>query len=142
MPEYDLKHRDFSLQGDEAEPKTFTVGKDEFVAPPVIPPVLLGDLAAASQGFGDLKGDVPAQLEKVASIFDLLLTPETAPRFRERLLSRTEPIDLNRQALPIMHWLMEVYGLRPTEPSSSSGSGVNGGGPGSTDGAPNTESTL
>lgn len=150
MPEYDMKFKDFSLgdpgaEGNElglGDPITFAVGKDQFAALPVVAPILLSELVASSHGFAELKGDVPAQLERVAKLFDLLLTDETAPRFRERILSRKEPLDLNRQVLPIMHWLMECYGMRPTEPSSSSTPGVNDGGPGSTDGAPNAASAL
>lgn len=49
------------------------------------------------------------------------------------------PIDLTRQAIPALYWLLERYGLRPTEQSSplpsDSGTGD------STDGAPETAPT-
>lgn len=146
MPEYDMKFKDFSLGDPDAPgnelglgvPIEFKVGKDVFRAPAVVAPILLGRITAAAQGFSEPDGDMGKKLEYAAEIFDQLLTPETAPRFRERLLSATEPIDLNRQAVPILYWLMEVYGMRPTQPSLSSMDGVSDGGPGSTDGVPNT----
>jgi len=144
MPELDLQMKDFSLPPEDAKPKEFKIGADVFIAPPVIPAVVLAELAGMAGSLAETQqgGDLMAVLEKVASLFDGLLTEETAPRFRARLLGRTEPIDLHRQAIPILQWLMEVYGLRPTEPSSSSASGLDGGGGGSTDPVLSGESIL
>jgi hypothetical protein len=144
MPELDLQMKDFSLPPEDAKPKPFTIGADTFFAPPVIPPVVLAELAGMASSLSEVQkgGDLMAVLEKVATLFDGLLTEETAPRFRERLLGRTDPIDLHRQAIPILQWLMEVYGLRPTQPSSSSANGLDGGGGGSTDPAQSGESIL
>jgi hypothetical protein len=33
------------------------------------------------------------------------------------------PLDLKNQVIPIMHWILERYGLRPTQPPSSSSPG-------------------
>ena len=58
------------------------------------------------------------------------------------------PIDLMKQAIPAMYYLMECYGLRPTKPSSDSPAGSTDGqtstpsaGISSTAGASPTEST-
>lgn len=50
-----------------------------------------------------------------------------------------QPLDLQRQALPALFYLMECYGLRPTQQSSLSPSGSKTGA--LTDGAPLAEST-
>ena len=50
-----------------------------------------------------------------------------------------QPIDLTRQVLPIFYWLLEKYGLRPTQQSSPSPSDSGTGA--LTDGAPETAPT-
>lgn len=54
--------------------------------------------------------------------FKVVLMPESAVRMEAKLSDRLYPLDLE-QANDIMQWLMEVYGLRPTQPSSGSSAG-------------------
>lgn len=150
MAEYDLDFKDFSLSEQEMKPKRFKIGADIFEAPPLLAPVVMAELTGLAAKFGGLAGteqETPATpealmevVEAFGDVFEKLLTAETGPRFKQRLLSKDEPIDLMRQAVPALKWLIEVYGLRPIGPSSSSSDGSDGGGPGSTDGAPNGES--
>lgn len=153
MAEYDLDFKDFSLSEQEMKPKRFKIGADMFEAPPLLAPVVMAELTGLAAKFGGLAGsegeDIPTTpealmevIEAFGEVFEQILTQETGPRFKQRLLSKDEPIDLMRQAVPALKWLIEVYGLRPTEPSSSSSDGSDGGGPGSTGGAPNGESGL
>lgn len=139
----DFTFRDFSLSPDKAKPKRFVVDNDEFFLPAVIAPIMLGELIESAKGMGGFsignKAEVEAALERIAAMTDLLLTEETAPRFRERLFSRTEPMDLNEQVLPIVRWIIEVYSVRPTEASSDSTNGSGGAGGISTDIALNGE---
>lgn len=146
MPEQlDLSFKDFSLKGQAAQPKHFKIDGDEFFAPAVIPADVLGILVEAGTSLSEIKGTPKQQLDaliaKIADVMDLLLTPETAPRFKERLYSRTEPMDLYTQAIPAMQWLVEVYSQRPTQPPSSSASGPEDGGGGLTAIAPSEGST-
>lgn len=144
MAEYDLKFRDFTLADTSDKPITFRIGADEYSAPPVIPPLQLAALAeVAGKLNGDGDGRVPVKelVTAIGDVFAELLHEEAGQRFRERLLSRDKPIDLMKQAVPCLLWLMEVYGMRPTEPSSSSTGGLNDGGPGSTDGVSSGVST-
>lgn len=138
--------RDFSLSAEESEPKGFTVGADTFEGPPVIAPILWGDLMEAARNLEGFRmgspEEVKAALERVAKFTDILLTPDSAPRFRERLFSTTEPLDLVKQVIPILQWLMEVYALRPTEASNDSTTGSSDAGGISTDTAHTEESTL
>lgn len=112
---------------------------------------VIGDLG----GVGDLMaGSVdPNQVEGVLSaltvVFRALMPGESGRRFVERLNSQgrsagddverrdgsigrlaeddPEPLDLMRQVLPALMWLLEVYGLRPTTPSSTSAATSNDG---------------
>lgn len=115
LREYSRPVRDFSISD---EPLPFKLGQDIFEAVPVVPPVLLDELTAALAQMGAEGRTNIELLNDFAAIFDVLLTEGTALRFRERLMSRTEPIDLNRQLVPIIQWLLEEYGMRPMEPSS------------------------
>ena len=117
--------KDFTLA---AQPKRFRIGDDQFQAPAIMSPkalVKLGKLHAAmvESGAGETR-DIEAMLTRVGEMFRLFLPGPSGERFDERLQSETEPIDLQRQAIPIMYWLMEQYGMRPTQPSSPSPNGL------------------
>lgn len=140
------RRRDFTLTD---EPVVAVIGGDEYTAPPSIAPIILGELSEVAAGISVPTSDQGAKkmgetLNRIADVFDLLLDDEPAKRFRQRLLARKNALDLTKQVIPIMHWLLECYGLRPTGPSSPSanGSGDGNGGTFSTDGAQPETSTL
>ena len=55
--------------------------------------------------------------------FNLVCVPESAKRLIDKMTNdKMDPID-KEQAVEIMNWLLEVYGMRPTQPSSDSSSG-------------------
>lgn len=138
--------RDFSLPMD---PVRFRIDPDTFDAPALLAPMALKNAAAMHAQLGDL-GDLSSDMERtlrlVADIFAVFLPGTPGVRFRARLLTegrdadpnadppRLEadppPIDLTRQALPVLYWLLEQYGMRPTGPSSPS---LNGSTDGQTD---------
>jgi hypothetical protein len=141
--------RDFTIP---MEPKRFRIDEDVFQAPAIISPIALKKLSALHASLGDvgaLTNDLDRTLDIVGDLFGLLLPGPSGGRFKERLLSEEEPIDLQRQALPALYWLLEEYGMRPTQPSSASPSGSTdgpmdtpSGGTSSTDGAsPETSTT-
>jgi hypothetical protein len=125
------------------EPIELGLGGDEFTAPPVIPPAVLGDMVDAGERISEIqkvknlsqKDQLAQVMEVVDNIFGLVLVPESAALFHERLYSRTNPFDLMREVLPALEWLVEEYTSRPTEPSPTSGTGSGGGGSSSTSGA-------
>ena len=147
--------RDFSLP---MEPKPFRIAPDDFEAPALLAPMVLKKLAGLhGQLLGDL-ADIEQTLNLVSDMYAMLLPGASGRLFRARLLTegreadldadppRPEadppPIDLTRQALPVLHWLLEEYGVRPTVPSSPSPNGSTDGqtdtpndGTSSTDGA-------
>jgi hypothetical protein len=53
---------------------------------------------------------------------ELALMPDSWERFAARLSDKTRPID-DDQMSDVVLWLLEQYGLRPTEPSSPSSDG-------------------
>jgi hypothetical protein len=134
--------RDFTLP---MEPKRFRIDEDLFQAPAIISPIALKKLAALHAELGDgtaIATDIDRSLDLIGDMFAILLPGPSGVRFKERLLSETEPIDLTRQALPALYWLLEEYGMRPTGPSSPSPAGSTdgqtdtpNGGTSSTDGA-------
>lgn len=147
MPDQlDLSFKDFSLTGQAAKPKTFKIDADMFEAPAVIPGEVLGLLTEVGASMADVKGSPKQQMDqllaKIADVMALLLPEDDAARFRDRLYSRTAPMDVHKQALPAMQWLIEAYGQRPTKPSSSSANGPEDDGGGLMATAPNEESVL
>lgn len=145
--------RDFSLP---MEPKPFRLDPDDFTAPAILPPMVLKRLAGMHSELGDVStigvDNLEQILTKVGDMFAMLLPGAPGERFRARLLTEggaedPPPIDLVRQALPVLYWLLEEYGMRPTGPSSPSPSGSTdattdtpNGGTSSTDGASPTTS--
>lgn len=135
--------RDFFV---DETPKRFRVHRDGdvFEAPPVLGPVQILELVALSKNVSAMAatGDPSAAVKAIQDVFDEILTEDSAAKFAALLVSRDRPIDLQRQIVPILLWLLEEYGMRPTAPSSdSSNISTADGGTSSTDGAPPSEST-
>jgi hypothetical protein len=122
-----IEIKDFSFS---LEPKRFRINSDVFEACPALPLNMASTLAR----FKDLTA-VDAD-EKLLEFFDAILLDGSAMRFRERASSKTEPIPMTA-LMPIINWLLEEYGLRPTVPSvpsSDTSESADGSTP-STDGA-------
>jgi len=135
------------------EPIEVPIGGDEFVAYPLLAPTVVGAILDRQQTFSDLLAEVKSGtaemhtamtkvIDTLAEVFDLMLEPDSAQRFRDRLYSKTAPLDLYREVIPAMQALVEEYTDRPTQPSSSSSTGPATTGGVSTDGAPPTASSL
>jgi hypothetical protein len=60
--------------------------------------------------------------ESFEEFFSVVMQPDSATRMAAKLHDRANPLDPD-QANEIMEWLMEVYGLRPSQPSSDSSAG-------------------
>ena len=116
---------DFSIPD---EPKRFRVAPDVFEAPAVIPAKTLRRFAAMAEGLATAGEDFDSLIDSIAEAMKAILPGEPGEKFALRLLSdgapgSPAPIDLKRQVVPILHWLLEQYGLRPTQPSSASADG-------------------
>lgn len=91
---------------------------------------------------GDEHASAQARLDVIKKLFHLVLLPESAERLVARLSDTTNPIGPDR-FMKILTYLMELYGLRPTEPDSdfSTGSDVRETGTSSTESVSVTAST-
>lgn len=121
--------RDFSHS---LEPKRFRINDDVFEACPELPLGMIQDLAKFMTSREELatKG-----MDVLNQLFDALLFDESAARWRARTTNKEKPIGVSH-AIEIIPWLLEEYGLRPTQPSSPSQTGSDDGktGTSSTDG--------
>lgn len=115
----EVHFKDFTKQ---AKRVVFQIDGDQFEARSVLPVPVMQELIRVSKG---LKTDDLGEetLLKVLSIFDLILLKPSADLFRSRVDSVDNPVDLT-QVMDTMVWLMEIYGQRPTPPSSESLSGL------------------
>lgn len=98
----------------DPSPKKFRIAPDIFTAAPDLPQTAY-DLAISYQNISDTN----ARTEKVLAFFDAVLTDESAALLRERFASKVNTIGLNL-LVQVLTWLLEQYGLRPTQPSSPS----------------------
>jgi hypothetical protein len=146
------------------EPIPFTIAPDTFVAPPIVGGFMLRKLAGLHAELGPVMALIGTEADGVgqmmglmADMFRAMIPGPGGKRFAERLLSDGNPgdpeadppvppsppiIGLMDEALPVMYYLLERYGLRPTVPSSPSPAGLTdgqtdtpNGGTSSTDGA-------
>ncbi|MDK1473611.1 hypothetical protein QNO07_09285 [Streptomyces sp. 549] len=97
----------------------FRVDSDVFDAVPDIPAQTLLDFAMEMEHAGDSPDQAIRAMVKVV---DILLTQESAALFKARMSNPDNPISA-QQLKDIMPWLLEQYGMRPTEPSSDSPTG-------------------
>jgi hypothetical protein len=113
----------------------FRIDDDVFEAAKALPGKTLARFAAR---FADIeKTPVDKQLDAFADALGMVLLPESNALFQKRLDDLENPIELE-QASDVIQWLLECYGLRPTEPSSDSSTGPSspGSGTSSMDAAP------
>ena len=66
--------------------------------------------------------DIAKKPETFTQMIDLVLRDESANRFKARMEDKDSPITM-KQIMDVLPWLMEKYGLRPSEPSSTSSPG-------------------
>lgn len=129
------RFKDFS---GSPEPVVFRLAPDDFECLPEIPLDAMGLMATL--GGSLTEGDPKEQLGRVYDFFDMIMVPASAHLFRKRgKISTPEepnphPVGL-RAITEILPWLMEQYGLRPTQPSDVSLTGSSPGDTSSTVGA-------
>lgn len=131
-----VRFKDFSPS---PEPITFRFAPDDFECVSVIPLDGLVQLAAIGRQINENTG--PEQMKIVYEFFDLICLPDSAAKLRERCAQGSaNPIGLTL-ITDVLPWLMEQYGLRPTQPSDESSDGSTPDDTSSTDGASLTVST-
>lgn len=98
----------------------FRIDDDTFEAATAIPGDMLTEFATRYADIGS--APVEQQLAVMKDALSLVLLPESHAQFTKRLSDLEHPIELE-QTVEVVQWLMEVYGNRPTQPSSPSASG-------------------
>lgn len=131
------------VDDDEVEIKDFTIKKkrvkfkiddDIFEASRILGIPMMQDLVKVTKGLGNMSES--QDYSAITKIFEELLVEGSAERFNERLMKKgDEGIDVREQLLPILHYILEKFGVRPTQPSSDSSAGS----PSETDGTPSTD---
>lgn len=100
---------------------TFTIDDELFEAAPVLPGDIYAEFVTRYNGTVDTK-TYQQQHDLLKSAIGLALIPESYDRFAARLQDKTNPIDADQMS-DVIIWLLEAYGLRPTEPSQPSSDG-------------------
>lgn len=134
-----VKYKDFSLS---PEPVIMRIAPDEFRCYPEIPLDVMIEVAemAASQATG------VERIHQLRELLEGVMEPEAYAVFQARMRKGTQeepnlnPIGM-RHIREILPWIMEVYGLGPTQESDSSVDGSDSEDDSSTDGVSPTEST-
>ena len=114
------------------EPISFKVGDQVYVARDDILLQHLGRLSEVSEGLGE-GGD--KTVNRMLAIFEKLLEAESFERFKGAVTGESGSVIGIIRIQKIVPWLLEQYGLRPTEASSGSSSTLSESGANSTDGA-------
>jgi hypothetical protein len=100
----------------------------------------LVEFAGMTEQMSEQNVPVSEQVRMFKEMFEFVLTEDSAERFLARMSDKNDPIDFE-QINDLMPWIMEQYGMRPTQPSSlsSNGSESPDSGTSSTPGVPNVE---
>ena len=107
----DVRFKDFTKK---RKPVFFTVEGERFDCYPAIALPSLQEIVEVSRDFSTEKA-----VESFAAFFAVVMDEGNAARMEVLLRDKVNPLD-QEQAVEIMQWLLEVYGLRPTQPSSES----------------------
>lgn len=138
ITEVDEEIKDFSKARRRVR---FKIEPDIFECVSDLPVLALIDFAAMADKVNETAMDDQMR-QLFVEMFELVLKSESAPLFISRMQDKDNPISLD-QVNDIMPWIMEKYGLRPTEPSDSSldGSPTPASGPSLTANLPDEGST-
>lgn len=119
----EIEIKDFTLK---VKRFGFKVDNDTFIAHAALGLPAMQELSKVTKNLGEAvtSGDYTP----ITDVFTELLEEASARRFTARVVSKgAEAIDVKKQLLPILYWLLEKYGLRPTQLSSESSTGSPGG---------------
>jgi hypothetical protein len=110
--------RDFSRK---RKPLDFTIDDDTFVPASALPGDDYAEFVTLYNSTGDTE-TYQEQHDLLKRALELALLPDSWKRFAERLKDKAKPIDDDQMA-DVVIWLLEEYGMRPTQPSPDSSDG-------------------
>lgn len=123
-----IEIKDFTLR---VKRYGFKIDNDVFRAHAALGLPAMQDLIAMSKGIGNAMQT--GEYSAITEIFKQLLDEPSGQRFAQRVTARgPDAIDVRNQLLPVIYWLLEKHGLRPTQPSSVSSTGSPSGAGGTT----------
>lgn len=114
---------------------TFTIDGDLFTAAPALPGETLVQFVSRFSGDEGTDRTPAEQLNEWREALELVLLPESYELFVSRMRDRARPIEVDQMS-DVIVWLLEQYGLRPTQPSSPSVPGLDVPEPGTNSMAP------
>jgi len=110
--------KDFSRQRKRLD---FTIDDDTFDAAPALPGDVFVEFVGLYNSTGDVDG-LKEQHDLLKQALELVLLDESWQRFAARLKDKARPIE-DDQMSAVVIWLLEEYGMRPTQPSQPSPDG-------------------
>jgi hypothetical protein len=110
--------RDFSRKRKRLD---FTIEGDTFDAAPALPGDVFAEFVTLYNSTGDTE-TYQQQHDMLKRALELALLPDSWQRFAARLKDKERPID-DDQMSDVVLWLLEEYGMRPTQPSPDSSDG-------------------
>jgi len=99
----------------------FTIDDDTFTAASVIPGDVFAEFITTYNGRAEVD-DYQQTHDALKHALSLVLLPDSYERFAARLKDHANPID-DDQMGDVVLWLLEEYGMRPTQPSQPSSDG-------------------
>lgn len=142
----DVRFKDFTIAGPAPR---FRIAPDDFECYEEIAlDALVGIAETARVGLTTGDGATTEQrLEAMKEVLKGILTPESHRIFSDRMRVGSEEVPNphpigQRHIKDLLPWLMEQYGMRPTEESSTSADGSDADDTSSTDDVSSAESTL
>lgn len=104
----------------DTEPITFKIHDQVFTAYEDIPLQHLAALTDITKEFQDSTGSAGDSIDKMIRLFEKFLIPESFEVFKACVMGEGPVVIGVSRIKDIIPWLLEQYGLRPTEASSSS----------------------
>lgn len=101
-------------------PIQFEIDDDTFDAVSAIPADTLMEMTSE---FDAMDGESAQEsITAMLAVLEKFLRPASFKRFRERMGDKENPVEFP-QVSEVIFWLLEQYGMRPTQPSSGSADG-------------------
>lgn len=117
----------------DSDPIQFKIRDEVFTALDDIPLAHFGRLAELGDDLTN--SDADNAVDRFLTLFSKLLEPESYARFEKAVKGESATVIGISRVKDIIPWLMEQYGLRPTEAPSGSSTTSEESGESSTDGA-------
>lgn len=116
----DLDITDFT---EEQRRIPFRIYDQVYECAPDLPALVLIEFAAMAEKAGSSGSTFDDSMKSLfVDMFQMVLTEESAERFIAGMRDKQHPITLT-MVMKLMPWVLEQFGMRPTEPSDSSSGG-------------------